>query len=230
MPRWSLYPCTSTRKREALQIIDYETLAARFQSYCYPRARPLRTPLSQQTLQEGRTRVRSRTRVLYTTCQPTCPCTTSTIRSWRRQQLDAGPVPELELARPAHLQLQGHRSAGRILNPLQQSSVILRLVSSTAQTSSTKKLIFLTNTTTWSTCTGDCYLQEMKNKIGLAQELRDSIDMYQRDMDIAKFFDALLPCFVNVLQTGKPSFVSNSADHVSTIGHESALPRTHQAH
>jgi hypothetical protein len=59
----------------------------------------------------------------------------------------------------------------------------------------------------------------MKNKIGLAQELRDSIDMYQRDMDISKFFDALLPCFINVLQSGKPSFVSNSADHVSSCHH-----------
>lgn len=62
-----------------------------------------------------------------------------------------------------------------------------------------------------------CYAcTEMKNKIGLAQELRDSIDMYQRDLDISKFFDALLPCFINLLQTGKPSFVSNSADHVSS--------------
>lgn len=70
----------------------------------------------------------------------------------------------------------------------------------------------------------------MKNKIGLAQELRDSIDMYQRDMDVAKFFDALLPCFINILQNGKPSFVSNAPDHVSTVrSSERCIPSRRRA-
>lgn len=39
--------------------------------------------------------------------------------------------------------------------------------------------------------------------------------MYQRDMDVSKFFDLLLPCFINILKNGKPSFVSTSPDNVS---------------
>lgn len=39
--------------------------------------------------------------------------------------------------------------------------------------------------------------------------------MYQRDLDVAQFFDSMLPCFINILRNGKPSFVSNSADNVS---------------
>ncbi|KAK4051001.1 transcription-associated protein 1 [Microbotryomycetes sp. JL201] len=54
---------------------------------------------------------------------------------------------------------------------------------------------------------------DLKVKISLATDLRDSIDMFQRDMDVAKFFDAMLPCFIHVLKTGKPSFTSNSVDN-----------------
>lgn len=58
-------------------------------------------------------------------------------------------------------------------------------------------------------------LTDLKVKINLGTELRDSIDMYQRDMDVAKFFDLLLPCFINILKNGKPAFTSTSADNVS---------------
>ncbi|KAK4050349.1 transcription-associated protein 1 [Microbotryomycetes sp. JL221] len=54
---------------------------------------------------------------------------------------------------------------------------------------------------------------DLKVKISLATELRDGIDMFQRDLDVAKFFDAMLPCFINILKTGKPSFMSNTVDN-----------------
>ncbi|GAA5864979.1 hypothetical protein JCM8547_004259 [Rhodosporidiobolus lusitaniae] len=54
---------------------------------------------------------------------------------------------------------------------------------------------------------------DYKAKTNLATELRDAIDMYQKDLDLGKLFEVLLPCFVDILRTGKPSFVSNTGEH-----------------
>lgn len=56
---------------------------------------------------------------------------------------------------------------------------------------------------------------DTKSKIGVASELRDSVDFYQRDMDPAKFFDVLLPGVMAILANGKPSLVNLSPDNVS---------------
>ncbi|KAM0751100.1 hypothetical protein T439DRAFT_380110 [Meredithblackwellia eburnea MCA 4105] len=55
--------------------------------------------------------------------------------------------------------------------------------------------------------------QDIKVKITIAQELRDTIDMFQRDMDPFKFFDTLLPCFMDILRSGKPTLASASPDN-----------------
>jgi transformation/transcription domain-associated protein len=39
--------------------------------------------------------------------------------------------------------------------------------------------------------------------------------MYQKDLDLGKLFDVLLPAFTDILRTGKPAFVSTSGEHVS---------------
>lgn len=39
--------------------------------------------------------------------------------------------------------------------------------------------------------------------------------MYQKDLDLGRLFEVLLPCFTDILRTGKPSFVSTSGEHVS---------------
>ncbi|SGY18766.1 BQ5605_C014g07468 [Microbotryum silenes-dioicae] len=54
---------------------------------------------------------------------------------------------------------------------------------------------------------------DSKHKINIATELRDSVDMYQRDMDVARFFDTLLPCFIDILSHGKPSFAGASTEN-----------------
>lgn len=56
---------------------------------------------------------------------------------------------------------------------------------------------------------------DFKVKTNLATELRDVIDMYQKDLDLGRLFEVLLPCFTDILRTGKPSFVSTSGEHVS---------------
>ncbi|GAA6061309.1 hypothetical protein JCM10212_005423 [Sporobolomyces blumeae] len=52
-----------------------------------------------------------------------------------------------------------------------------------------------------------------KAKNTLAAELRDSIDMYQKDLDLARLFEVLLPTFTTILRDGKPSMVANSAEN-----------------
>ncbi|BGP26145.1 transcription-associated protein 1 [Rhodotorula toruloides] len=54
---------------------------------------------------------------------------------------------------------------------------------------------------------------DYKAKTNLATELRDAIDMYQKDLDLGKLFDILLPAFTDILRTGKPAFVSTSGEH-----------------
>ncbi|GAA5937574.1 hypothetical protein JCM10213_008398 [Rhodosporidiobolus nylandii] len=54
---------------------------------------------------------------------------------------------------------------------------------------------------------------DYKAKTNLATELRDAIDMYQKDLDLARLFEVLLPCFIDILRNGKPSFVSNTGEH-----------------
>lgn len=54
---------------------------------------------------------------------------------------------------------------------------------------------------------------DIKIKMQIATELRDTVDTYSRDMDPAKFFDILLPCFIEILKTGKPSLINNSPDN-----------------
>ncbi|GAA5889131.1 hypothetical protein JCM8208_007777 [Rhodotorula glutinis] len=54
---------------------------------------------------------------------------------------------------------------------------------------------------------------DFKVKTNLATELRDVIDMYQKDLDLGRLFEVLLPCFTDILRTGKPSFVSTSGEH-----------------
>lgn len=57
---------------------------------------------------------------------------------------------------------------------------------------------------------------DYKVKTNLATELRDAIDMYQKDLDLGKLFEVLLPCFTEILRNGEPAFRSNSGEHVST--------------
>jgi transformation/transcription domain-associated protein len=40
--------------------------------------------------------------------------------------------------------------------------------------------------------------------------------MFNRDMDPTKFFDVLLPCFLDILSNGKVSFASLSGENVSS--------------
>lgn len=40
--------------------------------------------------------------------------------------------------------------------------------------------------------------------------------MYQKDLDLGRLFEVLLPCFIDILKNGKPSFVSNAGEHVHT--------------
>ncbi|BGP49947.1 transcription-associated protein 1 [Rhodotorula kratochvilovae] len=54
---------------------------------------------------------------------------------------------------------------------------------------------------------------DFKVKTNLATELRDAIDMYQKDLDLGRLFEVLLPCFTDILRMGKPSFVSTSGEH-----------------
>ncbi|GAA6030453.1 hypothetical protein JCM8097_009114 [Rhodosporidiobolus ruineniae] len=54
---------------------------------------------------------------------------------------------------------------------------------------------------------------EFKTKTNLATELRDAIDMYNKDLELSRLFEVLLPCFIDVLRNGKPSFVSNTGEH-----------------
>lgn len=60
-----------------------------------------------------------------------------------------------------------------------------------------------------------CGTTDYKVKTNLATELRDAIDMYQKDLDLGKLFEVLLPCFTDILRTGEPAFRSNSGEHVS---------------
>lgn len=41
--------------------------------------------------------------------------------------------------------------------------------------------------------------------------------MFNRDMDPTKFFDVLLPCFLDILSNGKVSFASLSGENVSCL-------------
>jgi hypothetical protein len=66
-------------------------------------------------------------------------------------------------------------------------------------------------------------LTDIKSKISVAAELRDSIEFIQRDGDPAKFFDALLPAIINLLANGKPSLVNLAPDNVSNNLHPSHL-------
>ncbi|GJN92776.1 hypothetical protein Rhopal_005814-T1 [Rhodotorula paludigena] len=54
---------------------------------------------------------------------------------------------------------------------------------------------------------------DLKAKTNLATELRDAIDVYPKDLDLARLFEVLLPCFTDILRSGKPSFVSTSSEH-----------------
>lgn len=58
------------------------------------------------------------------------------------------------------------------------------------------------------------FCSDLKNKLGIATELRDSVDNYQKDNDSTKLFEVLLPCFMDILRDGKPHFVSNSLENV----------------
>ncbi|CEQ40122.1 SPOSA6832_01706, partial [Sporobolomyces salmonicolor] len=54
---------------------------------------------------------------------------------------------------------------------------------------------------------------DLKAKVALATELRDSIDMHQKDLDLARLFEVLLPAFVEILHDGKPSMIGNSPEN-----------------
>ncbi|GAA5822515.1 hypothetical protein JCM11251_006364 [Rhodosporidiobolus azoricus] len=54
---------------------------------------------------------------------------------------------------------------------------------------------------------------DYKAKVNLAAELRDAIDMYQKELDLPRLFEVLLPCFIDILRNGKPAFVSNTGEH-----------------
>ena len=54
-------------------------------------------------------------------------------------------------------------------------------------------------------------------KITIATELRDTVDMYQRDFDQAKFFDCFLPCFLEILKSTKPTVSSGTAENVGVF-------------
>lgn len=55
---------------------------------------------------------------------------------------------------------------------------------------------------------------DVKIKMTIANELRDSLDMYSRDIDPAKFFEFLLPCFMEILSLGKPTLASGTSENV----------------
>ncbi|GAA5907251.1 hypothetical protein JCM6882_008402 [Rhodosporidiobolus microsporus] len=54
---------------------------------------------------------------------------------------------------------------------------------------------------------------DYKAKTNLAAELRDAIDIHQKELDLARLFEVLVPTFVDILRNGKPSFVSNAGEH-----------------
>ncbi|GAA6004124.1 hypothetical protein JCM10207_002438 [Rhodosporidiobolus poonsookiae] len=54
---------------------------------------------------------------------------------------------------------------------------------------------------------------DYKAKTNLVSELRDAIDVFQKDLDLGRLYDVLLPCFMDLLRNGKPSFVSNTGEH-----------------
>lgn len=56
---------------------------------------------------------------------------------------------------------------------------------------------------------------DIKIKLTIATELRDTVDCYQKDLDPAKFFEVLLPCCMDILRNGKPSLLSHSGENVS---------------
>ena len=60
-----------------------------------------------------------------------------------------------------------------------------------------------------------CRFADIKIKLTIANELRDSLDIYSRDIDPAKFFEFLLPCFMEILSVGKPTLSSGTLENVS---------------
>ncbi|GAA5934352.1 histone acetyltransferase TRA1 [Sporobolomyces koalae] len=54
---------------------------------------------------------------------------------------------------------------------------------------------------------------DFKAKNSLATELRDTIEMHQKDLDLAKLFEVLVPTVISILREGKPSMIGNSGEN-----------------
>ncbi|KAK4703940.1 hypothetical protein P7C70_g2279, partial [Phenoliferia sp. Uapishka_3] len=54
---------------------------------------------------------------------------------------------------------------------------------------------------------------DIKDKIKIAHELRESIDIFQRDLEPNKLFEILLPCFIDILKSGKPTLTNGSTEN-----------------
>ncbi|GAA5832957.1 hypothetical protein JCM3766R1_000374 [Sporobolomyces carnicolor] len=54
---------------------------------------------------------------------------------------------------------------------------------------------------------------DFKAKNALATELRDTIEMHQKDLDLARLFEVLVPTVISILKEGKPSMVGNSGEN-----------------
>ncbi|KAG0146838.1 hypothetical protein CROQUDRAFT_656816 [Cronartium quercuum f. sp. fusiforme G11] len=54
---------------------------------------------------------------------------------------------------------------------------------------------------------------DIKTKIHLAMELRETVDLYQRDMEFSKHLDVIISAAVEILTKTKPAFVSTAWDY-----------------
>jgi transformation/transcription domain-associated protein len=61
-----------------------------------------------------------------------------------------------------------------------------------------------------------CVCTDFKIKNGLATELRDTIEMHQKDLDLGRLFEVLVPTVISSLREGKPSMIGNSGENVSS--------------
>lgn len=64
--------------------------------------------------------------------------------------------------------------------------------------------------------TGHVHLDD-KSKLAIAMEMKDSADLYQRDVDPTRFFTIVLPCFIEILGNGKPTLASGTTENVRVI-------------